>query len=159
TYPPLKMDLLIDTLNAKALNLMTDTLNVSGHIVADLPSTNPDDLVGTINITDLSVTQPGQNLNTDSLSLVASGTPENKSIVINADAFNAALVGQYKLTEMAQALQQIINEYYNIPGYERKNITAQNWQFNATIHPQGLVLQMSPELKGSDSIIVNAHLN
>ena len=54
TYPPLKLDLLIDTLNAKALNLMTDTLSVSGHIIADLPSTNPDDLVGTVNITNLS---------------------------------------------------------------------------------------------------------
>ncbi|MEP6467508.1 MAG: hypothetical protein ABJB05_14460, partial [Parafilimonas sp.] len=47
-YPALKLDLLIDTLNAKALNLMTDTLSVSGHIIADLPSTNPDDLLGTV---------------------------------------------------------------------------------------------------------------
>jgi len=75
TYPPLKLDLLIDTLNAKALNLMTDTLSVSGHIVADLPSTNPDDLVGTINITNLSVTQTGHNLHTDSLSLVLPWCP------------------------------------------------------------------------------------
>ncbi len=160
TYPPLKLDLLIDTLNAKALNLMTDTLSVSGHIIADMPSTNPDDLVGTVNVTNLSVTQAGQQLHTDSLSLVASGTPENKSIVIHSDnALNAALVGQYKLTEIAQALQQIINEYYKLPGYQQKNIAAENWQFNATINPEGLVLQLAPQLKGSDSIVLAAHLN
>lgn len=160
TYPPLKLDLLIDTLNAKALNLMSDTLSVSGHIVADLPSTNPDDLAGTINITDLSLTQAGQKLNTDSISIVASGDSTNKSIVINAgNELNAALVGQYKLTEMAQALQQLINQYYKLPGYEQKNITAQNWKFDATIKSEGLVLQLMPDLKGSDSIVVNAHLN
>ncbi len=159
TYPPLKLDLLIDTLNAKALNLMTDTLSVSGHIVADLPSTNPDNLVGTINITNLSVTRAGQQLNTDSLSVVASGDSTNKSIVINSDAINAALVGQYKLTQIGQALQQIINRYYKLPGYQQKNIAAENWKFDATIHPQGLLLQLAPQIKGSDSIIVNAHLN
>ena len=60
---------------------------------------------------------------------------------------------------MAQALQQTINQYYNLPGFQRKNFTAENWQFNATIQPQGLVLQLMPSLKGSDSIVVNAHLN
>jgi hypothetical protein len=160
TYPPLKLDLLIDTLNAKALNLMSDTLSVSGHIVADLSSTNPDDLVGSINIRDLFVTRAGQQLNTDSISLVASGDSTNKSIVITAgNDLNAALVGQYKLTEMAQALEQVIHQYYNLPGYEQKNITAENWKFDATIHPGPLVLQLMPDLKGSDSIVVNAHLN
>ena len=60
---------------------------------------------------------------------------------------------------MAQALQQVINEYYKLPGYQQKNITAENWQFNATIQPKGLVLQLAPQLKGSDSIVVDAHLN
>ncbi len=159
TYPPVKLDLQLDTLNAKALNLITDTLSVSGHIVADLPSTNPDDLVGNININNLSLTQGAQTYKADSISLVASGDSTNKSIVINADALHAELIGQYKLTEIAQALQQTINQYYNVPGFERKNFTAENWQFNATIQPQGLVLQLMPSLKGSDSVIVQAHLN
>lgn len=160
SYPPLKLDLLIDTLNARALNLMSDTLSLSGHITADLPSTNPDDLVGTVNINDLSLTRAGQKLNTDSISLVASGDSTNKSIVIKAgNDMDAALVGQYKLTEIAQALQQVIHQYYQLPGYEQKNITAQNWTFDATVRPQGLVLQLMPDLKGSDSIAVNAHLN
>lgn len=159
-YPPLKLDLLIDTLNARALNFMSDTLSLSGHILADLPSTNPDDLVGTININDLLLTRAGQKLNADSISLVASGDSTNKSIVIKAgNEIDAALAGQYKLTEMAQALQDVINQYYNLPGYERKNITAQNWKLDATIRPQALLLQLAPDLKGSDSIIVAAHLN
>lgn len=160
TYPPLQLDLLIDTLDAKALNLMSDTLSLSGRIVADLPSSNPDELVGSINITNLVVTRAGQQLNTDSLSITASGDSTSRVVNIYADsALRATLAGQYKLTETAQALQQIINQYYAIPGYEQKNIATQNWVFDATLHPQGIVLQLAPDLKGSDSILVNAHLN
>ncbi len=159
TYPPIKLDLQLDTLNAKALNLVSDTLSVSGHVVADLPSTNPDNLIGSVRVDSLALTQGAQTYYTDSLSMVASGDSTNKSIVVNADALHAELVGQYKLTEIAQALQQTINQYYNVPGFERKNFTAENWQFNAIIQPQGLVLQLMPSIKGSDSIVVNAHLN
>ena len=158
-YPPVKLDLHLDTLNAKALKLMTDTLSVSGHVVADFSSTNPDDLVGTLNIDSLHLTQGSHTYSTDSLSLVASGDSTNKSIVIAANAINASLVGEYKLTEIAQALQQTINQYYNLPGFKRKNFTPENWQFNATIQPQGLVLQVMPSLKGSDSLMLQAHLN
>ena len=56
-YPAVKLDFLIDTINLKALHLMTDTLNMHAHIVADMPGTNPDSLNGTININDLIVTQ------------------------------------------------------------------------------------------------------
>jgi hypothetical protein len=158
-YPALKLDLLIDTLNAHQLNLMTDTLSLSGHIVADLSSTNPDDLVGSININNLSITKAGQKLSTDSLSIVASGDSTNKTIAVNSDdALNASLRGQFKFTQFA-ALEQIINEYYKIPGYKPKNIAPENWQFNATIKPQGLILQLEPQLNGSDSIVINAHMN
>jgi hypothetical protein len=160
TYPPLQLDMLIDTLNAKKLNLLDDTLNVSGHIVANLPSTNPDDLLGNITLRNLALTRAGQHIFVDSMALVASGTPENKTILIHADsAVNAALTGKYKLTEIAQALQQTINTYYSIPGYEQKNISEENWQLHARIHPTGWILQMLPSLKGSDSILVLGHFN
>ncbi len=158
-YPPLRLDLLIDTLNARKLNLMNDTLTISGHLVADLPSTNPDDLKGKINITSLSVTTAGKKLNTDSISLVASGDSLNKTIVLNADGLNTSLSGKYKLTEIAPAVEQVINQYYNIPGYTPTNITEQNWQFHSSIQPRGVLLQIAPQMKGSDSIVMDAHLN
>jgi len=158
-YPAVKFDLLIDTINLKALHLMTDTLSMHAHIIADMPGTNPDSLNGTININDLIVVRAGQRLNTDSLSLVANTTEEQNSIVINSDALKASLIGKYKLTEFAQALQNTINRYYNLPGFKEKNVAAQNWQFNATIIPTGFLLQLIPSLKGSDSTIISAAFN
>lgn len=159
-YPPVQLDLAIDTLNLKALNLMTDTFSVKGRIVADIPVSNPDSLVGTVNINNLALTQGGRTLNADSISLVANATPQQKTILINAgDAINASLVGQYKLTEIAQALQHTINQYYNLPGFKEKNFTPENWELNARIAPKGLVLELMPDLKGSDSIVVRTAYN
>ncbi len=110
-YAPVKLDLQLDTLNAKALNLMTDTLSVSGHVLADFSSTNPDNLIGTLNVDSLHLTQGSRTYYADSISMVASGDSTNKSIVIAADAINASLIGQYKLTDIAHSLQQTINQY------------------------------------------------
>ena len=158
-YPSVKLDLLIDTLNMKALHLMTDTLNVHGHLAADMQDTNPDSLNGTVNINNLIVTRAGQVLSTDSLSLIATAAAQQKSIVINSDALKASLTGQFKLTEFAQALQKTINRYYNLPGFKDTTIAAQNWELNATIIPTGLLLQLMPSLAGSDSTIIHTTFN
>ena len=158
-YPAVQMDLLIDTLNLLALHLITDSISMHGHFAADMPGTDPDSLNGTININNLVVKRGGQLLSTDSLSLVANSTAQQKSIVINADALKASLTGQYKLTEFVQALQNTINRYYNLPGFKEKNIAAQNWELNATIIPTGLLLQLMPSLKGSDSTVIKTTFN
>jgi len=158
-YPSVQLDLLIDTLNMKALHLMTDTLNVHGHLVADMQDTNPDSLNGTVNVNNLIVTRTGQTLSTDSLSLVATAASEQKSIVINSDALKADLTGQFRLTEFAQALQHTINKYYNLPGFKDTAFAAQNWQLNATVIPTGLLLQLMPSLAGSDSTVMHVAFN
>ncbi|HXL58962.1 MAG TPA: hypothetical protein VN958_22015, partial [Chitinophagaceae bacterium] len=158
-YPSVKLNLLIDTINLHTLHLITDTISLHGHIVADMQNTNPDSLNGTVNINDLAVTRAGQILSTDSLSLIANATAQQKSIVINSDALKANLTGQFRLTEFAQALQQTINRYYNLPGFKEKNIAAQNWELNATIIPTGLLLQLMPSLKGSDSTLIRTTFN
>ena len=69
------------------------------------------------------------------------------------------LLANISLQKWRRHCSRSLIEYYRLPGYQQKNITAENWQFNAMVHPQGLVLQLVPDLKGSDSIVVNAHLN
>ncbi len=159
-YPSIGMNLVIDTLNLSALHFITDSLTaLHGQIVANMQSTNPDSLNGTLNINNLIITRGAQTLSTDSLSLVATANAQQKSIIINSDALKASLTGQYKLTEFAQALQQTINRYYNLPGFKEQNIAAQNWELNATIIPAGLLLQLMPGLQGSDSTMIKTTFN
>ncbi len=158
-YPAIKMDLLLDTINLNALHLITDTISMHGHIIADVPVSNIDSLNGSVYINDLAVTQGGRSLSTDSLSLIASATAQQKSILLNSDAIKLALTGQYKITEIAAALQQTINRYYKLPGYKDQKFAAQNWELNASIVPTGLLMQLAPSLKGSDSLALHTRFN
>lgn len=159
-YPAVQVNLLLDTINLNALHLVTDTLALHGHIIADVPVTNVDSLNGNIAITDLNITTGSKSYTADSIGLIASATPQQKDIDLNvANVIKASMTGQYKLTEIAPALQATINRYYNLPGYKAQPFAAQNWQLNATVIPQGLLLDFMPSLKGSDSLTLATSFN
>lgn len=159
-YPSVGINLLVDTLNLTALKLVTDSLTtLHGQLVANMQNTNPDSLNGTVNVNNLIVHRGGQIITEDSLSLIATATGEQKSIIVNSDALKADLTGQYRLTEFVQGLQQTVNRYYQLPGFKQKNIAPENWQLNATILPVGIVLQLMPGLAGSDSTNIHTTFN
>ncbi len=159
-YPAVQLNLLLDTINLNALHLVTDTLNMHGHIIADVPVLNVDSLIGNVAITDLNVTSGTNSYTADSIGLVASATAQQKNINLNvANVIKADMTGQYKLTEIAPALQSVINQYYNLPNYKAQTFAPQNWQLNATIIPQGLLLDFVPSLKGSDSLTLTTSFN
>lgn len=158
-YPAIKLDLQIDTINLNALHLITDSISMHGHILADVPVSNIDSLNGSVCIADLAVTQNGRALQTDSLSLIASATPDQKSIILNNSALKLDLTGKYKITEIAAALQHTINQYYKLPSYKEQKFAPQDWTLNATVIPQGLLMQLMPQLKGSDSLTLRTTYN
>lgn len=160
-YPAIKLNLNLDTADLKALHLVSDSsfLALSGKIDADIPVSNPDSLIGKIFVRDLNVNN-GKNVFTeDSISVISDATAEAKNLHLFADEIQADLVGQYKLTEIAQALQSTINRYYNLPGFKDTAFAAQNWDLNARIIPTGMLLEFMPDLRGSDSITVHSSFN
>ena len=159
-YPAVQMNLLLDTINLKALHLVTDTLSLHGHVIADIPVASIDSLNGTVAINDLNITSGLQSYTADSIGLVASATQQQKNIDLNiANVIRANMNGQYKLTEIAPALQSVINQYYTLPNYKAVKFAPQNWNLNATVIPQGLVLDFVPSLKGSDSLTLATSFN
>ena len=159
-YPAVQLNLLLDTINLNALHLVTDTLGLHGHIIADVPVTNVDSLNGTVSITDLNITQGKKSYTADSIGLIASATPQQKNIDLNiANVIKASMSGQYQLTQIAPALQATINQYYNLPGYKAQKFAPQNFNLAATIIPQGLLLDFVPALKGSDSLTLTSSFN
>ncbi len=159
-YPAVQLNLLLDTINLNALHLVTDTLNLHGHIIANVPVTDVDSLNGTVSITDLNITNGLKSYTADSIGLIASATLQQKNIDLNvANVIKANMIGQYKLTEIAPALEATINQYYNLPDYKAQKFAPQNFNLNATIIPQGLLLDFVPSLKGSDSLTLTSSFN
>ncbi len=159
-YPEaLKLLLQLDTLNFNALHLRKDTLTLHGNITADMPQTNPDSLIGNIAVTGLVVYTPGQKLSTDSITLNAGVNGSQRNLNIRSEFLKADLTGEYKLTEIALALQQTINRYYHLPAYQNKNFAVQNWQLRAIFIPSPIALQLVPAIKGSDSVVLQTSFN
>jgi hypothetical protein len=160
-YPAVKMDLQLDSVNLQALKLYKDELKIHGHINADLPSTNPDALEGSIRINDLIVANNGQRYAAyDTIAIDAfAAEGGGRTLSLKSEAATMTLNGEYKLTEMAPAVQSTINRYYNLPGYEPVPYTPQTWTLNLAVHPSPMLYAFVPAMKGSDSITAAINFN
>jgi hypothetical protein len=159
-YPSdLKMELQLDTLNMRALNFTKDTLTLHGNLLADMPQTNPDSLTGKIIFDSLSIVSGQRKFNTDSVSLIADATGAQRNLNIYSEFLKANLSGEYKLTEIGNALQQTINKYYKIPGSQTTVTASENWDLHAVFIPSPLILQLIPGIKGSDSLVLKSSFN
>ncbi|MFZ1798887.1 MAG: translocation/assembly module TamB domain-containing protein [Chitinophagaceae bacterium] len=151
-FPAVKMDIKIDTLNVQALHLMADSLQLSGIIHADFASTNPDSLQGKLKLYDLFVTNNGQHLHTDTISMLAAQTDSGQLITLNSEMANVQWLGKYKLSETGKAVMHTINKYYKLPSFKDTVFTPQDWRMDMDLKVSPLVLQFQPKLEGTDSI-------
>ncbi len=158
-YPAVQLDLLLDTINLNSLNLTKDTISLHAHFTADMPVANPDSLNGTALIRDIHFSQSEKHYSADSIALNAKANGTDKAILLQSDFIKASMKGQYKLTEIGTALQQTINKYYNIKGLKEQSFAAQNWKLDAVIKPRGLLLNLAPGLKGTDSVTMHTSFN
>ncbi len=155
----LKMQLVVDTINMHALNLIKDTLNFHGQLLANLAQTDPDNLLGNIILDSIAIDNGRQHLSTDSIAIVATKNDTGRMIHLYSEFLKANLSGEYKLTEMGTALQQTINKYYTVSKENHATVAPQNWNMNAVFIPTPLILQLVPTIKGSDSLVMNASYN
>ncbi len=161
-YPTnLKMQLMIDTINLNALHLVKDTLDFHGRLVADLPQTNPDNLIGSIILDSLAIFDGKQNYQTDSIAVVATANADSvRGLTLYSEFLKAQLSGRYKLTEIGAALEQTINKYYQLPGYKPAAYSAaEDWNLHGVFIPTPLILQLIPAVKGTDSLVMETSFN
>lgn len=137
-YPAVNFTLNIDTLNLQKLNLYKSDLRFHGEIVADLPSTNPDSLIGNLSARNIVITVNEKPFQLDSLCVIATDSSEQKELQIRSEVITAKLSGQYTLTEIGNALSNEINTYFNIGDGKLKPVSkAQDFSFalDVTNHP------------------------
>ncbi len=159
-YPAVKASLQLDSINLQRLHLYASDLRIHGNIQADLPSTNPDDLLGTVDVSDLIVFNAGQRYAAgDTIHITAARDEGGHQLSLASEALSLQLKGQYKLTEIGQALQHTINRYYTMPGFREKAFTPQQWTLDAVVHPSPLLFSFVPELQGTDSINASVAYN
>lgn len=112
-YPSVNGTLLVDSINLQKLNFVKDDMRFHGKLVANVPTADPDYLNADILATDLLVVNKGQRIQLDTVSLKSTANADSSTLRLKTPIMTAHMAGKYKLTQIADALQDVINKYFN----------------------------------------------
>ena len=158
-WPSLKLNVELDTLDALALHLAKDTLQMHLRAAADFSSTNPDALNGNLYIRDISVNTGTKAVHTDSVVLLAVHSDTAQLIQVRSEAADIDWQGRYKISQVSESLKQFFNKYYPIKGLGADTTEAANWQLKWVMRPSPIVLTLAPSVKGTDSLTGTLYFN
>ncbi|TJZ61378.1 translocation/assembly module TamB [Sphingobacterium olei] len=156
-YPKANMELMIDSVNLKNLNLTTDHIRYHGKITADFETADLNYLNGKIDITQSSIAYNENRFALDTISLAAIADTSRNTLVLNSEFLNAHLVGKYKLTELGSSIQDISQVYYNpknvLPDTTRYE--DQNFEFSAAINNSRFIRDFFPQLEEMQDVTLD----
>ncbi len=156
-YPDLKLDLLLDTMNFKALHFTNDSFALHAKLKVDFSNTNPDSLEGEAFISQIKFSRGWHHFSTDTARIKASIEGAENHLTLFSKPLIADLLGKYRLTELPIALQHSINKYYQLQDFKDTAFAAQDWRASFQFRTSPIVLQFMPELKGTDTIGATMH--
>ncbi len=163
-YPSVKATLLVDSINLKNLNFTTTAMRFHGKIVADVPTADPDYLNANIQATDLLIVNGEQKINLDTVGLVSTANADSSTLRLTTEMLTAHMAGKYKLSQVGDAMQDVINQYFN-RSIATKTVNAkpkytpQQFVFDARFVKTPLVTKFAPDLKQLDPVIIKGWFN
>ncbi|TWR29257.1 translocation/assembly module TamB [Mucilaginibacter pallidiroseus] len=164
-YPSVNATLMVDSIDLQKLKFVKDPMRFHGKIVADVPTADPDYLNANILATELLVINKAQRIALDTVSLISTANADSSSLRLKTPMFYAHMGGKYKLTEIAPAIQDVINKYYdtNLAAGKKAGpkvkYSPQQFNFDARFVKTPLVEKFVPDLKTLDPVIINGRFN
>ena len=159
-FPSVDFTLNIDTLNLQNLNLSDSNLRITGKIVANLPYTNPDSLIGTVTASGLSVHTNKKAYQLDSITIFSDIIGNEKDLEIHSGFLTASLRGQYNFTQISPSLVNEINKYFKIGNGEKKPVSNdQVFNFTLNITNRPIVQEFVPLLTYLGPVQVKGSFN
>lgn len=156
----LQLSLLIDSINFKNLKLSEEELKYQGKIVGDFSNINPDYLNGELRVLDSYFSYKGNTHGMDTLFLNSVATPEYKYISIDSEFLDAHIMGDYLLTQIFKAIQDVTHTYYNpenIPVLT--DYAPQSFEFSVELTRSRLIRELLPELKEMANITLDGNFS
>ncbi|MGB4399741.1 MAG: translocation/assembly module TamB, partial [Daejeonella sp.] len=133
-YPAVKVSLVLDSANLKPLNLLTDDVRIHGLLEADLSTADPDYLNGTITVANAIISNGGERYQIDSMTVVSTASADSSTLAVRSEVLSANVSGQYKLTQVGYALQDVIGKHFSIGNpVKPAAYTPQSMVFNAKL--------------------------
>jgi hypothetical protein len=143
-YPSIKADLNLKQLDLQKLNFSPNEFKVAGVIKADVPTADPDYLNGDISVTGLQLAQQGMLINVDTIMVHSEATAERNLLTLRSEIMSARVDGKYQLTNIAPAMINQINKYYQFG--EVTKVPDQRFRFAMSIYNSKLLQRFVPTL-------------
>ena len=113
--PEFDFDANITKADLKKINLVQDSVEVTGKFRFNFSGDNIDNFLGTARVYEASVFKKGKRISFDSLNIESKTMGDNKVIKVLSNEFDAALVGQFSIRDLPTAFRTFLHKYY--PSY------------------------------------------
>lgn len=143
-YPAVKAKMDLTQVDLKALNFSPTEFKVAGTIDADLSTADVDYLNGDVFVKGLQVVKEGKRINVDTIQVHAETTADKSLLTLKSELMTARIDGQYQLTNLATAITNQINKYYQFG--EVKKIPDQRIRFFARVYNPKFLQDFVPSL-------------
>ncbi len=159
-FPSVQGAVNIDHLNLTALNLYNEALQIKGDIKVDMPSTNPENPLGTVKMNDVVLTHHGKPIGISNINMVLTDSAGQRQANVDAPFLKAQMKGDFVYTEVADALLTEVGKHLKAPGMTYTPVTKPvNFSLNATLTNHPVFKIFAPQLTEMKPIQFQAKLN
>ncbi|SKB98246.1 translocation/assembly module TamB domain-containing protein [Dyadobacter psychrophilus] len=159
-YPSVKADVSIEKLDLTALHLYADSLAIKGDIKVDMPSTNPENPLGTVDINNFTFTHHRRPITIDSVNVQLTDSSGQRQANIKSPFLKAEMKGDFVYTEIADALLTEVGKHFKAPNLTYNPVTKPvNFTLDATVSNHPLITTFVPALKEMNDIRFKAKLD
>ena len=156
--PSGKLKLNIDIADLYKLNFYNSPLRLKGNLEADIQSANLDYLNGTISANHFLIANEKEQFPLDSINIVAIADDKRKSLVLKSQFLNANIDGNYKLSQVGDAITNSISNYYNL-NIKKVKVDKQQFAFGIQVKDNPILFKLIPDLKSLEPISISGKYN
>ncbi|MGV9004311.1 translocation/assembly module TamB domain-containing protein [Flavobacterium sp.] len=158
-YPSIKMNLKLDIADLRKLNLHAGYLKIKGDVDADFDQLDIDNLNGKLNITNTLIALESEQFPLDSISIVASASPEKNTLKLQSQFASVDINGKYKLSTITESVLNSISNYYDVNTKKRGKTSPQQMDFTIHLKDEPLVQKLEPKLKNFSAVTIEGKYN
>lgn len=161
TYPKVNFTMMVDSINLQNLKLTSSNVRYHGQIEGDFETADIDYLNGQVAINNSFIAYDAQRFALKKITLDAIADTSRNQLILNSEFLKAHLVGKYQLSQLGDAIQDVIKIYYNPDGSlpTTKEYSAQNFEFSATLTSSRFLRDFLPDLEKLDNISLDGNFN
>ncbi|RKS25008.1 uncharacterized protein DUF490 [Flavobacterium endophyticum] len=159
-YPSVKLKLNTDIADLEKLNLHAGPMKIRGDVYADIPSSNPEFLNGTISIHNILIADAKETYALDSIKVEAISTAASDTIRLKSQFVNAQLAGKFQIDQAPTALANSIAKYYDTnPKAPKKATKPQQFDLKIGVKDDPILVKLIPQLTSVSPIEITGRYN